>query len=68
MSFNIVRASNPQAAELFQLLSFLNPDDILIDFLQDGMEALGDNLYQLLSNRTEMSKALLELEKISLIK
>src|SRR5438477_3135742 len=68
MSFNIVRINHPQAAELFQLLSYLNPDGILIDFLQDGAEALGDNLHQLLSNRSDMSKALIELEKFSLLK
>ena len=68
MSFNIVRNNHPQAAELFQLLSFLNPDGILIDFLQAGVEALRDNLRQLVSNRIDMSKALIELEKFSLLK
>jgi tetratricopeptide (TPR) repeat protein len=68
MSFNIVRNNHPQAAELLQLLSFLNPDGILIDFLQDGIEALQDNLRQVVSNRIDFSKALIELEKFSLIK
>jgi tetratricopeptide (TPR) repeat protein len=68
MSFNIVRNNHPQAAELFQLLSFLNPDGILIDFLQAGVKALRYNLQQLVSNRIEMSKALMELEKFSLLK
>ena len=68
MSFDIVRNIHPQAAELFQLLSFLNPDGILIDFLQDGMEALRDDLRRLLSNPIDMSKALIELEKFSLLK
>ena len=68
MSFNIVRNNHPQAAELFQLLSFLNPDGILIDFLQAGAEALQDDLRQLVSNRIDMSKALIELEKFSLLK
>src|SRR5436190_7753086 len=68
MSFNIVRNNHPQAAELFQLLSFLNPDGILIDFLQAGVEGLQDDLRELLSNRINLSKALIELEKFSLIK
>jgi NB-ARC domain len=33
MSFNVVRKNNSQAATLFQILSFLNPDGVLIDFL-----------------------------------
>ena len=68
MSFNIVRNNYPQAAELLQLLSFLNPDGILIDFLQDGVEALQDNLRQVVSNQIDLSKALIELENFSLIK
>src|SRR5271154_4435885 len=68
MSFNIVRNNHRQAAELFQLLSFLNPDGILIDFLQAGAEALRDDLRQLVSNQHDMSKALIELEKFSLLK
>src|SRR5271170_1950606 len=68
MSFNIVRNNDRQAAELFQLLSFLNPDGVLIDFLQAGVEALQNDLRQLVSNRIDMSKALIELEKFSLLK
>ena len=68
MSFNIVRSNNSQAAELLRLLSFLNPDGILIDFLQSGAEALQEALQKLMSNRIDMSKALIELEKFSLLK
>ena len=68
MSFNIVRNNNSQAAELLQLLSFLNPDGILIEFLQSGVEALPDGLRQIVSNRIDMSKALIELERFSLLK
>ena len=68
MSFNVVRKNHPQAAELFQLLSFLNPDGILIDFLQSGVEALQNDLRQVVSSRIYMSKALIELEKFSLLK
>src|SRR5208282_2765431 len=68
LSFNIVRENHPQAAELFQLLSFLNPDGIVIDFLRDGAEVLQDDLRQVVSNQIDMSKALIELEKFSLLK
>jgi tetratricopeptide (TPR) repeat protein len=68
MSFNIVRSNNSLAAELFQLLSFFNPDGILIDFLQSGVEALQEDLRKVVSNRIDMSKALMELERFSLLK
>src|SRR5271154_3780781 len=68
MSFNIVRNNHPQAAELFQLLSYLNPDGVLIDFLQSGAEALSEDLQKVLSSRIDMSKTLIELEKFSLLK
>jgi hypothetical protein len=56
MSFNIVRNTNAQAAELFRLLSFLNPDGILIDFLQSGTGALENGLRQVVSNRIKYGK------------
>jgi hypothetical protein len=68
MSFNIIKNNNSQAAELLRLLSFLNPDGILIDFLQSGAEALQEDLQKLVSNRIDMSKALIELENFSLLK
>ena len=66
MSFKMVQELNPYAAELLRVLSFLNPDGALIDFMAAGAEALG--LQPLLSNRGELAVVLLELEKFSLIK
>jgi hypothetical protein len=40
MSFQVVSTNNPQATLLLQLLSLLNPDEILVDFLHSGLEAL----------------------------
>jgi hypothetical protein len=68
MSLNIIRQDNPIAVELFQLLSFLNPDGILIEFLQAGAETLRDNLKNVLLSRIELSSVLIELEKFSLLK
>lgn len=68
MSFTLIRNSNPQAAQLLRLLSFLNPDGILIDFLQSGVNALENNLQEVILKRSKLAKALLELEKFSLIK
>jgi len=67
MSFEVVRTKNTGGAELFQLLSFLNPDGVGIDFLQSGVEALQKDVRQLLSNHSEMAKVLIELERLSLL-
>lgn len=68
MSFNVVRKNHSQAAELFRLLAFLNPDGVLVDFLQSGINAFPDDLRQVMSNQIELSKGLIELEKFSLLK
>jgi tetratricopeptide (TPR) repeat protein len=68
MSFEVVRTRSTGGAELFQLLSFLNPDGVRIDFLQSGVEALQNDVRQLLCNQSDMAKALIELEKFSLLK
>ena len=68
MSFNIVQRNHPQAAKLFQLLSFLNPDGVLIDFLQSGIKGLPKDLQPIVASRIDLAKALLELERFSLLK
>ena len=40
MSFAAISANNPMAVELLHLLSFLNPDGILIKFLQSGANGI----------------------------
>jgi hypothetical protein len=68
MSFRVIFNTHPTHFELFQLLAFLNPDGILIEFLRSGSSALQDDLQQLLSQGIEMSDALLRLETFSLLK
>ena len=68
MSFNIIRKNNPQTAEIFRLLSFLNPDNILIDFLQSGAVVFENNLRQIILNQIRMYNVLIEPEKFSLLK
>ena len=68
MSFDIIHKKNPHAAQLLQLLSFLNPDGVLIDFLFSGLEALREDLRQLLSHRIEFHKAIIILENFSFVK
>jgi tetratricopeptide (TPR) repeat protein len=68
MSVKVVRNNNPHAAKLLQLISFLNPDGVLIEFLQSAAETLPEGLREVLSNRIDLSKAVIELEKFSLLK
>lgn len=68
MLFKVVQEAHAEAAQLFQLLSFLNPEGILVDFLLAGAEALEENVRKLLSNQSLLAIALLELEKFSLLK
>ena len=68
MSFEILRKSNSRVVKLFQIMSLLNPDGILIDFLKDGLEALDYDLQTLVLNKLELAKGLMEMEKWSLIR
>ena len=65
MSFPLLQG-NP--SKLLRLFSFLNPDGILILFLQSGAEALENDLRDIICDQHEMATALLELEKFSLLK
>jgi hypothetical protein len=56
------------SAKLLRLLSFLNPDGISTRFLTDGADALHDDLGQLLRTPIEFQKAIMELERFSLVK
>jgi len=60
MSFNTVQKNHPQAAKLFQVLSFLNPDGVLIGFLQSGIKGLPNDLQAMVASHIDLAKALLE--------
>jgi hypothetical protein len=66
MSF--ISANDPTAVELLHLLSFLNPDGILIQFLQSRADCIQHNLRQIISHRIKLQKAFCELERFSLVK
>jgi len=68
MSLDEIRKNNPIAVQLFRLLAFLNPDNILIDFLKSGVAGLDHDLQRLLSDEFEFSNALLSFETFSLVK
>lgn len=56
------------ASTLLQLFAFLNPDGILIDFLQRGAEILPDNIRNMILNDIRLDGALELLQRFSLIK
>ena len=70
MSFDHIQqdADCPEAATLLQLLAFLNPDLILIEFLQAGSSALDECLRNMLQETMEFEAALRVLRRFSLIK
>ena len=56
-----------QASKLLQLLVFLNPDEILVDFLRAGADGLDDEVRDIIENKLVFHESLGLLEKFSLI-
>jgi len=56
-----------QALEILSLLVFLNPDGILIDFIQAGRQGLSIELQRTVEDDFTLSEALKALQKFSLI-
>jgi len=67
LSFEKVRQNSPRAAEFLKLLAFLNPDGVLIEFLERGKEGLTAELKSLVADRKRLYDALAELTRFSLI-
>jgi len=68
MSFDAVKMLNPNATELLTLFAFLNPDGVLIDFLQRGCNGLDEPLKTLVGDSFEFGAALADLGQYSLIR
>jgi hypothetical protein len=70
MSFDIIKddPESPQAIQLLTLFAFLNPDLILLEFLEAGASALDESLRNLLNDAIEMDQVITVLERFSLIK
>lgn len=67
LSFNQIEKRNKDASRLLELLAFLNPDGILIDFLETGKEGLDAVLRDVIQDHDRFFEALSQLEKFSLI-
>ena len=59
---------SPGARELVDLLAFLNPDEILLEFIQAGRSGLSESLMRMVDDKYSLTKALGELQSLSLIK
>lgn len=68
LEFDIVAQKEPLAVKLLKLFAFLNPDLILIDFLEKGASGLEDDLRHLFQDPLRTQEALCVLERYSLIK
>ena len=68
LAFTTIEREEPLAGKLLQLFAFLNPDLILIDFLQAGVEGLPDDLREVVGSPAVFYDTLSVLERFSLIK
>ena len=68
LSFKIVKERNTDAAQLLNLFAFLNPDEILIEFLDAGRAGLPESLNTLIGDSFNFYTALEILEQFSLIR
>jgi tetratricopeptide (TPR) repeat protein len=67
LSFQQIEKNNQDASKLLRLLSFLNPDGILTDFLKAGKGGLDAERREIVSDDSRFGEALGELERFSLI-
>lgn len=68
MALNILRSHNTGAINLIRLLSYLNPEAVMTDFLVVGTKGINRDLKALVQDRPGFATALRELDKWSLIK
>jgi len=67
LSFQKVQKSNEGAAHVLKLLAFLNPEGVLIEFLEAGKDGLTGELHEIIADRTRLYDALAELTRFSLV-
>jgi tetratricopeptide (TPR) repeat protein len=68
LSFEEIEQTNGAAAQLLRLLSFLNPDVILTDFLEAGSNGLATALNSIITDSDTFYEALSDLERWSIIR
>jgi len=68
MALTLLQPHNKRAIEMIRLLSFLNSEVVMTDFLLPGIGATNETMRDLLNDDRTAAKTLLELEKLALIK
>ena len=68
MSFDQLKINSTNAIQLIELLAFLNPDEILIEFLKAGNMGLQPELKLIVNNDFFLRQSLHDLERYSLIR
>lgn len=68
LSFQKIEQNNIDAIKVLRLLAFLNPDKILVDFLEAGSAVLDSELRDIITDSYRFYEALSELERFSLIR
>ena len=68
LSFERIEQTNLSAAQLLRLLAFLNPDNILTDFLEAGCQALDHDLQSIIKESDTLDEALSDLERWSIVR
>ena len=67
LSFAAIKEMDSNSALLLNIFAFLNPDEILVEFLRAGSESLPQPLKTVIPNTFEFHEALGDLEQFSLI-
>ena len=67
ISFKTLRNDKPDALQLLNLFAFLNPDEILVNFLHAGKEGLDEKLKYLVADPCIFDELLMSLTNFSLI-
>ena len=62
MSFDQLTIDAPDASYLLKLFAYLNPDGILVCFLEDGYTGLGKELRDIIGDRGRRDQALYVLD------
>lgn len=68
LSLQKLQKEGPNATKLLTLFAFLNPDEILIEFLQSGSAGLDEPLKSLIMNNCALNELLTSLADFSLIR
>jgi len=68
MSFELLQNNFPDSADLLHHLAFMNPDEILIDYLRAGIRALPQNLQTTFGDAFKWERCLRSLQDTSLIR